>query len=211
MRLNAARDKVRSEGGTLDLEYDSSNRVNSLFVQTPLMKASARAYGSVDQFFEVDGTMLDQFNCEWVVLMSVVICALGRALVTSGLVARGGETMHHARTVVVKAGHEGANGGSDQGPAFGSLVAQKLVAAHTLCTYHVLQLAPPNVSPSTLFEPNTVALPTEPEFRKEIHELIYRHHNWRPGAEQLVMRDFQNLKIRFPQPSAQKYIDALFS
>jgi hypothetical protein len=25
------------------------------------------------------------------------------------------------------------------------------------------------------------------------------------------MRDFENLKIQFPQPSAQKYVDALFS
>ena len=47
------------------------------------MKAAAQAYGSVGQFFEVDGTMLDQFNCEWVVLMSVVIDALGRTFVTS--------------------------------------------------------------------------------------------------------------------------------
>jgi hypothetical protein len=108
VRLNAARDKVRTEGGTLDLEFDSLNRVKSLFVQTPRMKAAAQAYGSVGQFFEVDGSMLDQFNSEWVLIMSVVICALGKSLVTSAVVALGGETMHHARTVVEKAGHKGA-------------------------------------------------------------------------------------------------------
>jgi hypothetical protein len=47
------------------------------------MKASEQAYGTAGQFFEVDGTMPDQLNCQWVVLMSVVIDALGRTFVTS--------------------------------------------------------------------------------------------------------------------------------
>lgn len=155
VRLNDARDKVRTEGGTLDFEFDSLNCVKSLFVQTPRMKAATQAYGSAGQFFQVDGTMLDQFNSEWVLLMSVVICALGKSLVTSAVVALCGETMHHARTVVEKAGHKGAYVSSDQGRAFGNLVVENLVAGQTLCTYHELELAP-NLSASTLIEPNMV-------------------------------------------------------
>ena len=214
VRLNAARDKVRTEGGTLDLEFDSLNRVKSLFVQTPRMKAAAQAYGSVGQFFEVDGSMLDQFNSEWVLIMSVVICALGKSLVTSAVVALGGETMHHARTVVEKAGHKGAFFASDGGVAFRNLLVENLVAGQTLCTWHEIELAQPNLSPSTLIEPNmreVAELPLQEDFRAEVANLIYTHHHWRPGAEPLVLRDFRNLKLRFPQACAQKYIDALFS
>ncbi len=69
--------------------------------------------------------------------------------------------------------------------------------------------------PATLIEPDRVSrevadLPHQEDFRAEVAALIYRHHNWRPGAEPLVLRDFQNLKIRFPQACAQKYTDALF-
>ena len=75
----------------------------------PMTKAAAKAHRTEGKFFEMDGTRLDAFHCEWAVVLLSVIRAPGRSLVTSTVVALGVETLQRARTVVEKAGHQGAN------------------------------------------------------------------------------------------------------
>ncbi len=64
-QISETRDLAVASGGQFDIGFDAHGRVtrvNSVCLQTAMMKASAQAYGSKDGLFQIEATQLD-FHC----------------------------------------------------------------------------------------------------------------------------------------------------